>query len=249
MQAEPTTPLAAGDVLRLAELAHDCDTLGLLKLFVEAEHPDAAAEALTSWPIGRCDAAVWALRCHTFGAGVSCQTACSACGAELELDLPTDVVPATAVELAVPVLTVEGYVVEARLPTWSDLAEVCRGNRDRAVARRALAERCVTAVSSEGVPMAARDLPDDVVEVLAEHLEEADPAASTRLACDCAECGARCEVFLDPASFFGRELDAEAARLLRQVDVLARTYSWSEAAILSLSRTRRQLYLALIGAK
>jgi hypothetical protein len=247
--AAPTTPLGAADLVRIAELAHGVDVLGQLKLFLAAEDPGAAAEALTSWPIGRCDAAIWALRCRTFGASAPCQTICAACGAELELDLPSDIVASAPAALAVPALEVNGYVVEARLPTLSDVAEACRASREPSVARRALVERCIVSVTLHGVIRAAHELADAVVERLAEHLEALDPAASVRLACDCADCGARCELFLDPTSFFGRELGAEAARLLEQVDRLARAYGWSEAAILGLPRSRRQRYLALIGAR
>jgi len=46
--------------------------------------------------------------------------------------------------------------------------------------------------------------------------------------------------------FFWAELAAEAKRLLREVDALARAYGWREADILALSSQRRHAYLELV---
>ena len=201
----------------------------------------AAAEA----PIGYCDASAWALRCRSFGNVALCQTRCSSCDAELELDLPAAIVPAATEPVEVPCLEVDGYRVQARLPSLADVASVCRVSRNVSLARRMLVERCVSWATQGDVVVAASELPETVIAGLAEHLDPLDPAARIVLACDCAECGARCEVSFDPAGFFAAELEAEAARLIREVDTLARAYGWSESAILGLSRLRRQQYLAV----
>jgi hypothetical protein len=48
-------------------------------------------------------------------------------------------------------------------------------------------------------------------------------------------------------TFLWTELAAQAKRLLREIAALARVFGWSEAEVLSLSATRRQIYLELAG--
>ena len=42
------------------------------------------------------------------------------------------------------------------------------------------------------------------------------------------------------------EVQARARRLLREVDVLARAYGWTEADVLALSEQRRTAYLEIV---
>jgi len=49
--------------------------------------------------------------------------------------------------------------------------------------------------------------------------------------------------------FFFAELKVNGGTLLRDVHLLARTYHWSQAEILSLSKQRRTDYIALIEAE
>jgi len=42
-----------------------------------------------------------------------------------------------------------------------------------------------------------------------------------------------------------REIRAEAARLMHEVDLLARTYGWRESDILDLSAARRRAYVEM----
>ena len=52
----------------------------------------------------------------------------------------------------------------------------------------------------------------------------------------------------DIVSFFWTELEVWVARVLSDVHTLAQAYGWSEHDILSLSLTRRQCYLEIVGA-
>ena len=56
------------------------------------------------------------------------------------------------------------------------------------------------------------------------------------------------ELLFDIAEFFWTEISAQAQRLLREIDALARAYGWTEHEILSLPAQRRQTYLELIAA-
>jgi hypothetical protein len=48
-------------------------------------------------------------------------------------------------------------------------------------------------------------------------------------------------------SFFWREIQSAARRIVLEVDALARSYGWSEAEILNMTPARRQLYLEMVG--
>jgi hypothetical protein len=65
------------------------------------------------------------------------------------------------------------------------------------------------------------------------------------IAVECPDCGHGWTLELDVAAFVWREIEISAARLLHDVDVLARRYGWSEREILGLSAPRRRFYLEL----
>ena len=73
-----------------------------------------------------------------------------------------------------------------------------------------------------------------------------DPQAEVLLDLTCPACGASWQTVFDIAAYFWAELTAEAKRLLREVDALARAYGWREVDILALSPGRRQAYLELV---
>ena len=52
----------------------------------------------------------------------------------------------------------------------------------------------------------------------------------------------------DIVSFFWSELTAWSIRILDHVHRLASAYGWSEADILTMTPSRREMYLARIGA-
>jgi hypothetical protein len=75
-----------------------------------------------------------------------------------------------------------------------------------------------------------------------------DPAADIRIRLECPQCSRVLSVVFDIVAVLWTELGVYAKRLLRQVDVLARRYGWTESEILSLSPARRAFYLALTGS-
>ena len=115
-----------------------------------------------------------------------------------------------------------------------------------AATRRALADRCILEATWGGVEATADDLPDDLLAALAAEMSARDPQAEVLLDLTCPACGARWQTVFDIAAYFWAELTAEAKRLLREVDALARAYGWCEADILALSPRRRQAYLELV---
>jgi len=76
-------------------------------------------------------------------------------------------------------------------------------------------------------------------------MTELDPLAEIELHFDCPACGHGWEELFDIASWLWVEVGDQALRLLREVDLLARIYGWSESEILALPPLRRSHYLRL----
>jgi hypothetical protein len=77
-------------------------------------------------------------------------------------------------------------------------------------------------------------------------MAECDPQAELLLDLNCPACQHTWQVLFDIVSFFWMELSVQAKRLMREVHLLARSYGWREADILSMSAMRRQFYLDLV---
>ena len=100
----------------------------------------------------------------------------------------------------------------------------------------------------DGSTATAEAVPETVVRALEGELDRLDPQADLTLELRCDACAHAWETVFDIAAFLWREVEVEARRMLRGVDVLARAYGWSEAEILALSHERRRSYLELVGA-
>jgi hypothetical protein len=187
--------------------------------------------------VGDREALLLHLRARVFGDRLPCVLACPSCDEAMDLDL------SVATLLVAPYRRVhrrhravlDGRAVRFRLPTGADQEAAARA-ADVAAGVRLLVERCV-----DGDP-----LPDALVPGLAAAMARLDPQAETLLALECPACGAACSALLDAAALFLGELTAGHQRLLEEVHVLARTYHWSEAEILSLDIGRRRRYLELV---
>ena len=130
-----------------------------------------------------------------------------------------------------------GNRISFRLPTSRDLAEAVAAS-DSSLALRALVERCA----------GQADLPNETVEAVSRVMLAADPTAeiTLRLFVRLVTIVGNCFSIL--REFFWTEIAAQAQRLLREIDALARAYGWTEREILSLPAQRRQAYLELVAA-
>ena len=77
---------------------------------------------------------------------------------------------------------------------------------------------------------------------------EADPQAEISSASPVPPAAIEWDLLFDIADFFWTEIAAQAQRLLREIDALARAYGWTEREILSLPAQRRQTYLEMLAA-
>lgn len=188
---------------------------------------DAAADL----PIGERDRRLLRLRAATCGPRLGARATCPACGEEVELDLDTDDLLAAPTDPAALRLDSGGVAVELRLPTSRDLAHAAAAPDPAA----ALARACV--VAPEGLDLAAW------APAIEAALAAADPHAEIAVDLACPACHAEWSEVLDVCDYFTRELDVLAARLLDEVDRLARAYGWTEAEVLALGPRRRRHYL------
>ena len=202
------------------------------------------AERLARLPVGERDRRLLDLREHAFGNRLDCETACPACGARLELELTAAEIrpPSRDVQPSDLRMTDESTVVTFRLPDSADVAASRGSIRDP---EELLLSRCVVEATHEGAPVDGAALPIAVRESLAARMAELDPLAELLLQLTCPECAHSWQADFDPAAFLLAEVDAWAARVLGEVDRLARAYGWSEAEILALSPLRRRRYLEL----
>ena len=102
--------------------------------------------------------------------------------------------------------------------------------------------------SDSGTQANSDQLPNEFIEVLSRAMLEAYPQAEIILRLTCPTCGHEWDLLFDIAEFFWREISAQAQRLLREIDTLARAYGWTEREILSLPAQRRQTYLEMLAA-
>jgi hypothetical protein len=209
-------------------------------------YPDVPAEAIAGWTVGRRDAALFALREGLFGPRLSALASCPQCSEPLEMeftaaDVSVDDLPE---QPATRSLTLADYRVTYRLPTAGDLALLAQ-RVDRVAAERWLLARCVLEAHLPDGNAPVADLPDGVLEAVADDMATADPQADVELALSCPACAHHWQAPFDIVSFMWREVEAWARRTLAEVATLATAFGWSERDILAMTPWRRRQYLEL----
>ena len=194
--------------------------------------------------IGERDRQLFQLRNELFGSKFEAIAICPKCGERLELAFSTQDLLNQTSEPEPLRLNSGSYEVNYRVPTTADLLAVAG---DPGQARELLLDRCIEA-HSEGVAVPASALPDEVVKILGQKMADADPQADVQIVLDCPACSHHWPTVFDILSYLWGEIEDWAQRLLHDVHSLARAYGWSERDILSMSATRRRLYLEMVGA-
>lgn len=210
---------------------------------------DATPEELDRLTMGRRDECLLTLRESTFGPLLQSVCRCPECGEELEMAFhASDLRQAQAPEEAEALEFADhDYAVRFRLPTGGDLAAL-PADAGLAANRLHLLENCVLDARRAGQAVAAKDLPNPIVEAIQDRMAQADPQADLKLDLTCPACTHRWDAVFDIGSFFWGELNAWALRILREIHLLATAYGWTETDILALSPLRRQAYLEMVGS-
>jgi hypothetical protein len=121
--------------------------------------------------------------------------------------------------------------VRFRLPTGADELAVIWLPLD--MARRELLRRCTLTEDAD-------------LEAVEAAMEAAAPLLNTEIEATCPECGFRQVVGFDIGTYLLRRLLSDKERLPSEVHTLAMAYGWGHDDILSLTRSERRRYLALI---
>lgn len=219
----------------------DC-ALGLLTL----AQPELNSKQVARLSVGQRNTRLLWLREQTLGPTLNGYAECPHCREKLEFSIETPTLHLPEPQEMEFDMTVQEYKLHCHLPNSHDLAALI-GYRDVAVARKLLIERCIVQASYQDQPVEKGALPESLIPELAHEVIIRDPQAEMRFELECPACGQQWSALFDIFSFFWIELEDRVKRLLYDVHLLAQAYGWSEHEILSMSTSRRQLYLDWIG--
>lgn len=240
-----TTPGLTQTVLGVWEQARGQAPAARALTLLSLGRPAVGREALEALSAGALDRGLLELRLRLFGAVMANVADCPNCGEQLEFELQVpdlllpDPDPETALER---LLQFEEFSVTYRLPSVLDLMRSSAA-RD---SERFLRQACVLAVRRDGQDLLTDELPPELWDFLSVAMGDADPQARPELGLTCPVCAHTWNAPLNVTAYLWRELDDWAVDILQDVHELALAYGWSEADTLSLSPTRRQLYLELL---
>jgi hypothetical protein len=240
--------LSAATIVAVWEHGRDKHPVDRALLMLAQAHPSMSPSALSTLTVGQRNRLLLDLRSKTLGPLANCFVKCVECDAPLEFTLDVTTLYTPDQDETPPsrsTLTIDDFLVSFRLPTSLDLVAIV-GHTNAAEGRYRLIERCVLQAERGGKAIAAARLPETVMAALAGAMLECDEQAEIEIELGCGECDHSWSTLFDIGSFFWTELEAQAKRLLRDVDLLARAYGWHEAEILALSPVRRQFYLELV---
>ena len=226
--------------------------------------PDIVRELL----VGDKDYLVLKLRQITTGDRVDAILVCPSaqCGEKIDMDFNLSQVPIHQGNVSSHVVTVslegqqenEGgggdkqHQVKFRLPNTGDqeaLAPLIVQNETSA--ENALLGRCIQEIdgSAKADAVDVSKLPPWMRMKLEETMAELAPHVDFELEATCPECGQAFSFPFHISQFFLDEIRVSLDELYQEVHFLAFYYKWSESEILSMTRQKRQKYLALLEAQ
>lgn len=247
-------PLSTSELLNAWERGSAGTRIEQALILLAAACSETEPGELARLSVGERDALLLSLRESTFGPQLTSLVSCPECGeilelgftaAELRSQRPAETLPPNEA-LPIVAFTSGDYEVEFRLPNSLDLAAVAAAQQS-STGRQFLLERCLLSAREKQEERTVSQLPTEILERVVDEMARLDPQADIQLSLSCPQCSHHWQTIFDIVSFFWSEINVWAARLLREVHVLASAYGWREEEILSLSQWRRQAYLELIG--
>jgi len=206
---------------------------------------------LSHLSIGERDARLLQLREWMFGNTLRNKVSCPKCTEIIEWETDTKDLHLQSFTPSFSVrefsLNEEGYSIQFRLPDSLDIARINRRDSEEAIYRK-LISNCIVTIDKDGQQYSPADLPGSVLEALDRKMGEEDPQADLRVNLTCPACRHTWETYFDIAGYLWSEINNWAQRLLQEVYLLAKAFSWSERDILAMSAQRRHLYLKMLNA-
>ncbi len=245
--------LSAQEILRIWEIGSGQHPVDRALTILATAFPELPRESLVALSVGQRDGYLLDVRKWTFGTQLACFTECLKCCERLEFELDvadiqveqSEAYPVPPEVYRVYMVQSEEYELRFRLPKSLDLAAIAVSS-DIGAARDLLVQRCLLQVTSDGVEVDVKAVPESAIATLAAQMGERDPQAEVQIDLACPACDYRWPVLFDIVVFLWKEICVQAKRLLREIHTLAWAYGWREADILSLSPARRQFYLEMV---
>jgi hypothetical protein len=203
---------------------------------------------IDSWPLGLANARLLELRAALFAPRWECVATCPQCGvvAEVVLDLPAMLsAAATFVSVDSQVVSGGNWSVAFRVPTVGDVFNTVH----RYASGEHLLECVILSAASQGQPLAAGELTNEMRAAVDRSVSEADPLATIDVVVQCPSCTNQWREFLDVIALLWTEISAAAKGLISEVAQLALAFGWSEPEVLALPSRRRRQYLELLHAQ
>jgi hypothetical protein len=200
---------------------------------------DRSLDELADEPLAMRDQRLLQVLVQNVGHQIAAWVDCPDCATRLEFSLDAR---SLVGEAGRSDLAIDGARV--RRPTSRDVAVALAEPNAESQARR-LAERCLEPDGRAEAPVAVTD---EVMAQVEQALAGAESAGDLQLDFTCEACGHTWQDVFDIGSYLWREVDARARQLMRDVDVLARAYGWTEPEVLALSDARRAAYVELATA-
>lgn len=248
--------LSASELLDIWEFGQSQRPVEKALMLLQAACPESSIESLARLSIGERDSLLLNLRELTFGRLVTSVVVCSNCEERLELEFSAEEIRVRNETKHVEASSIylNGYEISFRLPNSLDLLDLSTDddlNSDDCLlsSRRKLLERTILKISSRDEEIPMENLTNNMEGAIVKKMSELDPQADIHIAVSCPSCGHEWQSIFDIVSFFWSEINNWAWRTLREVHALASAYGWSEAEILAMRETRRQLYLEMLYAE
>jgi hypothetical protein len=214
-------------------------------------YPDKKISDISGLSIGERDAKLLLLREWIFGPKLLNMADCPVCRERIEWE--TDIqdirlqFPGKKETSAKYFLDIDGYNVLFRLPNSNDLSAIISAHDENSRAEKLLKSLIVDCKFNKE-PCDFNDLPEKIRTILDQRIEVESPQADIFMSVKCVKCTHEWEIRFDILTYLWSEIDSWARHILHDIDLLARTYGWSEKEILSLSPARRQIYLEMVSS-
>jgi hypothetical protein len=241
-------PLSAAELLDLWERSLSQSLTEKAVSLAMAACPDSTREEVASLSIGRRDQFLLKVRETLFGSKFTIVTTCPECHDPVESTFGvSDLWQESPGSDSNASWTVEynAYRITFRLPSSADILSLPANEKLEILRDRLLGLCILEAYDAAGDAVSAEILPSPVVAAVTDAMAAADPQGEVMLNVICPRCQDSWQAVFDITAFLSKEIHSWAQRTLHDVHDLARAYGWTEAEVLALSPTRRQLYVEL----
>jgi len=240
------TNLNAENLLRLWETSATLSPIRRSLLLLSTAYPELSEEQWSEASIGKRDAALLSLRESLFGQDIEATSPCPECHETLELVFVTSQIRIDADQpSASGRIEQDGYVVAFRLPNSADLLAVTETPTATPTVD-SLLKRCIVSLTQADKALEPEQLPAALNQTVQTEMARLDPQAEVLIALDCPQCGHHWQLHFDIVTYLWGEISDWAQRILKEVHILAKHYSWREQDILNMSAQRRRSYLELL---